>query len=53
MSAVKLGTLAKPVANSIKTQAKQHPAFRDFCIGVAQVNNNTIYNKTILLMMNK
>ncbi|CAO3606911.1 unnamed protein product [Cunninghamella blakesleeana] len=41
MSAIKLGslllrTLAKPVANSIKVQAKQHPAFREFCIGVAQ-----------------
>jgi hypothetical protein len=30
-------TLAKPVANSIKTQAKQHATFRDFCINVAQV----------------
>ncbi|KAI9490034.1 optic atrophy 3 protein-domain-containing protein [Zychaea mexicana] len=41
MSTLKLGTLlirtlAKPVATSIKTQAKQHAAFRDFCIGVAQ-----------------
>ncbi|ORZ01007.1 optic atrophy 3 protein-domain-containing protein [Syncephalastrum racemosum] len=41
MSTLKLGsllirTLAKPVATSIKTQAKQHPAFREFCIGVAQ-----------------
>ncbi|KAL1932960.1 hypothetical protein VTP01DRAFT_8638 [Rhizomucor pusillus] len=41
MSTLKLGsllirTLAKPVANSIKTQAKQHPTFREFCIGVAQ-----------------
>ncbi|KAI8142545.1 optic atrophy 3 protein-domain-containing protein [Fennellomyces sp. T-0311] len=41
MSTLKLGsllirTLAKPVATSIKTQAKQHDAFRDFCIGVAQ-----------------
>ncbi|KAI8394339.1 optic atrophy 3 protein-domain-containing protein [Radiomyces spectabilis] len=41
MSTIKLGsllirTLAKPVANSIKTQAKQHPKFREFCIDVAQ-----------------
>ncbi|KAI8084620.1 optic atrophy 3 protein-domain-containing protein [Halteromyces radiatus] len=41
MSTLKLGsllikTLAKPVANSIKTQAKQHPTFKEFCIGVAQ-----------------
>ncbi|KAI8371921.1 optic atrophy 3 protein-domain-containing protein, partial [Blakeslea trispora] len=41
MSAIKIGsllvkTLAKPVATSIKTQAKQHPTFREFCIGVAQ-----------------
>ncbi|OBZ88060.1 OPA3-like protein [Choanephora cucurbitarum] len=42
MSAIKIGsllvkTLAKPVANSIKTQAKQHPTFREFCISVAQM----------------
>lgn len=30
-------TLAKPVANSIKTQAKSHPKFKAFCISVAQV----------------
>ncbi|KAL0083553.1 optic atrophy 3 protein-domain-containing protein [Phycomyces blakesleeanus] len=41
MSTLKLGsllirTLAKPVATSIKTQAKQHPTFREFCINVAQ-----------------
>lgn len=30
-------TLAKPVANSIKVQAKQHASFREFCISVAQV----------------
>ncbi|KAG2202129.1 hypothetical protein INT47_008101 [Mucor saturninus] len=41
MSAIKIGyllvrTLAKPVANSIKTQAKSHPNFKAFCIGVAQ-----------------
>ncbi|KAI8069150.1 optic atrophy 3 protein-domain-containing protein [Gongronella butleri] len=44
MSAIKLGsllvkTLAKPVANSIKTQAKSHPAFKEFCIGVAQTSH--------------
>ncbi|ORX53234.1 OPA3-domain-containing protein [Hesseltinella vesiculosa] len=44
MSAIKLGsllvkTLAKPVANSIKTQAKQHEKFREFCIGVAQTSH--------------
>ncbi|KAI8799615.1 optic atrophy 3 protein-domain-containing protein [Cladochytrium replicatum] len=38
---VKLGslllrTLAKPVANSIKNQAKQHPSFKKFCMDVAQ-----------------
>lgn len=41
MSTLKLGallvkTLAKPVANSIKTQAKNHPRFKEFCIGIAQ-----------------
>ncbi|KAI8802796.1 optic atrophy 3 protein-domain-containing protein [Cladochytrium replicatum] len=38
---VKLGslllrTLAKPLATSIKNQAKQHPSFKKFCIDVAQ-----------------
>ncbi|GAN07585.1 OPA3-domain-containing protein [Mucor ambiguus] len=41
MSTIKIGsllvkTLAKPVANSIKTQAKSHPKFKAFCISVAQ-----------------
>ncbi|RCH95109.1 hypothetical protein CU098_008747 [Rhizopus stolonifer] len=41
MSTVKLGsllirTLAKPVATSIKTQAKNHPRFKEFCINLAQ-----------------
>ncbi|KAI7903614.1 optic atrophy 3 protein-domain-containing protein [Cokeromyces recurvatus] len=41
MSTIKIAsllvkTLAKPVANSIKTQAKQHPKFKEFCINVAQ-----------------
>ncbi|KAI7877126.1 hypothetical protein K492DRAFT_209939 [Lichtheimia hyalospora FSU 10163] len=41
MSTLKLGsllirTLAKPVANSIKVQAKEHASFREFCIAVAQ-----------------
>ncbi|KAJ3150337.1 hypothetical protein HDU89_003115 [Geranomyces variabilis] len=38
---IKLGTLlvrtlAKPLANHIKSQAKVHPKFKEFCIGVAQ-----------------
>ncbi|KAJ3154826.1 hypothetical protein HDU86_004526 [Geranomyces michiganensis] len=41
MATIKLGTLlvrtlAKPLANHIKSQAKVHPKFKDFCIGVAQ-----------------
>ncbi|KAJ3037059.1 hypothetical protein HK097_003630 [Rhizophlyctis rosea] len=41
MATIKLGslvvrTLAKPLANSIKAQAKEHPAFREFCINLAQ-----------------
>ncbi|KAI8912205.1 optic atrophy 3 protein-domain-containing protein [Powellomyces hirtus] len=41
MATIKLGsllvrTLAKPLANSIKQQARNHPAFKDFCMGVAQ-----------------
>ncbi|CAO3677669.1 unnamed protein product [Umbelopsis ramanniana] len=49
MSTLKLGallvrTLAKPVANSIKTQAKQHATFRDFCINVAQISHRMEMN---------
>ncbi|KAJ1920239.1 hypothetical protein H4219_001472 [Mycoemilia scoparia] len=44
MSSIKLlslfvKTLAKPVANQIKSQAKTHPRFRKFCIGVAQTTH--------------
>ncbi|GAB5591508.1 hypothetical protein Unana1_06408 [Umbelopsis nana] len=49
MSTLKLGallvrTLAKPVANSIKTQAKQHASFREFCISVAQISHRMEMN---------
>ncbi|RUS22299.1 hypothetical protein BC937DRAFT_89772 [Endogone sp. FLAS-F59071] len=51
-------TLAKPVANSIKTQAKQHPSFREFCINVAQIAdrepiNNFMTNYHLLEMTMK
>jgi hypothetical protein len=41
MPLVKLGyllirTVAKPVASAIKRQARDHPAFRQLCVGVAQ-----------------
>ncbi|KAL7282893.1 hypothetical protein ACG7TL_002308 [Trametes sanguinea] len=29
-------TLAKPISNQIKIQAKQHEKFRSFCVGLAQ-----------------
>ncbi|CDO71919.1 hypothetical protein BN946_scf184940.g66 [Trametes cinnabarina] len=29
-------TLAKPISNQIKVQAKQHEKFRSFCVGLAQ-----------------
>ncbi|RUS35472.1 optic atrophy 3 protein-domain-containing protein [Jimgerdemannia flammicorona] len=53
MSTIKVGslivrTLAKPVANYIKNQAKQHPSFRDFCINVAQ----TAHRLEMTLKMN-
>ncbi|KAI8904036.1 optic atrophy 3 protein-domain-containing protein [Gorgonomyces haynaldii] len=31
-----LKTLAKPIAGSIKQQAKEHPRFNEFCISIAQ-----------------
>ncbi|KAF9959472.1 hypothetical protein BGZ65_000353 [Modicella reniformis] len=46
MSAIKLGflairTIAKPVANSIKSYSAKHPKFRDACIRVAQFSHKT------------
>ncbi|KAF9166909.1 hypothetical protein DFQ26_006436 [Actinomortierella ambigua] len=46
MSALKLGfllirTIAKPIANSIKSYSKTHPKFREACIGVAQFSHKT------------
>ncbi|KAI0085938.1 OPA3-domain-containing protein [Irpex rosettiformis] len=34
-------TLAKPISNQIKTQAKQHERFRDLCVGLAQRMHRT------------
>ncbi|KAL1924811.1 uncharacterized protein VTP21DRAFT_4465 [Calcarisporiella thermophila] len=34
-------TIAKPIASSIKNQTKQHPRFRNFCVGVAQTMHRT------------
>ncbi|GLB35627.1 putative OPA3-domain-containing protein [Lyophyllum shimeji] len=41
MASVKLATLvirtiAKPISNHLKSQAKQHDRFREFCVGLAQ-----------------
>ncbi|KAI6027173.1 optic atrophy 3 protein-domain-containing protein [Pisolithus marmoratus] len=41
MATVKLATLvirtvAKPISSQLKNQAKQHPAFRDLCVSLAQ-----------------
>ncbi|KAG0283018.1 hypothetical protein BGZ96_012610 [Linnemannia gamsii] len=46
MSAIKLGflairTVAKPIANSIKSYSAKHPKFRDACISVAQFSHKT------------
>ncbi|KAF9190622.1 hypothetical protein BGZ51_008369 [Haplosporangium sp. Z 767] len=46
MSAIKLGflairTIAKPIANSIKSYSVKHPKFRDACINVAQFTHKT------------
>ncbi|KAF9426232.1 hypothetical protein BGZ94_006785 [Podila epigama] len=46
MSAIKLGflairTIAKPIANSIKSYSAKHPKFREACIGVAQFSHKT------------
>ncbi|KAI9178663.1 hypothetical protein H9P43_005325 [Blastocladiella emersonii ATCC 22665] len=41
MSTAKVGylflrTMAKPIANAVKSYAKEHPRFSEFCIGFAQ-----------------
>ncbi|KAF9314773.1 hypothetical protein BG003_003845 [Podila horticola] len=46
MSAIKLGflairTIAKPIANSIKSYSVKHPKFKEACIGVAQFSHKT------------
>ncbi|KAL1661681.1 optic atrophy 3 protein-domain-containing protein [Schizophyllum commune] len=46
MATAKIGTLlirtlAKPIANQIKAQVKQHPSFRRICVGLAQRMHRT------------
>ncbi|RKP39601.1 optic atrophy 3-like protein, partial [Dimargaris cristalligena] len=37
-------TIAKPIANSIKSQAKSHPNFRKVCISLAQTGHRVEMN---------
>ncbi|KAF3919792.1 hypothetical protein ABW20_dc0109067 [Dactylellina cionopaga] len=41
LTSLAIRTLAKPIANSIKQQAKEHPRFRTVCIALAQVVHRT------------
>ncbi|KAF3939911.1 hypothetical protein ABW19_dt0201759 [Dactylella cylindrospora] len=41
LTSLAIRTLAKPIANSIKQQAKEHPRFRALCIGIAQAVHRT------------
>ncbi|KAF3927434.1 hypothetical protein ABW21_db0206996 [Orbilia brochopaga] len=41
LTSLAIRTLAKPIANSIKQQAQEHPRFRALCIGIAQAVHRT------------
>ncbi|KAK6342648.1 hypothetical protein TWF718_008042 [Orbilia javanica] len=41
LTSLAVRTLAKPIANSIKQQAKEHPRFRTICIAIAQAVHRT------------
>ncbi|ORY53831.1 OPA3-domain-containing protein [Rhizoclosmatium globosum] len=44
IGALLIRTLAKPLANSLKTQAAQHPTFKRVCINIAQSYHRTEEN---------
>lgn len=46
-------TLAKPIANTIKSNAKEHPSFRRFCISFAQKLHQTDVNLRLKLLNEK
>ncbi|KAK6330193.1 hypothetical protein TWF730_004689 [Orbilia blumenaviensis] len=41
LTSLAVRTLAKPIANSIKQQAREHPRFRTICIAIAQTVHRT------------
>ncbi|KAJ6262747.1 hypothetical protein Dda_1304 [Drechslerella dactyloides] len=41
LTSLAIRTLAKPIANSIKQQAREHPRFRAICISIAQAVHRT------------
>ncbi|KAK6503977.1 hypothetical protein TWF506_002194 [Arthrobotrys conoides] len=41
LTSLAVRTLAKPIANSIKQQAREHPRFRSICIAIAQAVHRT------------
>lgn len=54
LSSLLVRTLAKPIANAIKANAKDHPAFRKVCIGFAQrVHRMDFHIRMRLLNTNK
>ncbi|PRT54534.1 OPA3-like protein [Wickerhamiella sorbophila] len=46
-------TLAKPIANTIKANAKEHPSFRKFCISFAQKLHQTDVKLRLKLLNEK
>jgi len=43
LGALTIKTLSKPIANIIKSRAKNHPMFKQICIDVGETNNITTY----------
>jgi len=53
IASLALKTLAKPVANQLKAQAKQHPAFRGATVGLAQFLHRREMNLRLNLLGEK
>lgn len=45
-----LKIVTKPIANQVKTQAKQHPAFKEMCISLGRtINSMTVWANNKML----
>ncbi|KAK6332770.1 hypothetical protein TWF696_002792 [Orbilia brochopaga] len=53
LTSLAIRTLAKPIANSIKQQAQEHPRFRAICISIAQAVHRTDMRIRLNLLRDK